>query len=457
MKTAQSRLLNEKIPKLVLSYALTTLVALLLNSVFSLTDALFVSWGVGATASGGISVVMPFVLIQSAISTTLGGGAATLVSIKFGEGKLEEAGEITKNAFFAFYTTAIAVTVLGFLLMEPLLKIMGVTGDLYAYSKEYFIIILAGNVFSTGFSSIIRAEGKMLYGLLIWVIPISVNIILDAVFILVLDWGVRGSALATVICQFVSFLMMVLFFLKFSKQVFKKTKIKLSRLLSIIKIGLPSLVQIGSMSIVIMVINYVLSKAGGTLGINTFAFVSKLITFAIVPFTALTQAVMPIIGFNYGAKEYGRIKQTTKFALAVAIAYAIIATALAEAIPSYLMRIFTDDTEIIAMGSIAIRLLSASLVLTPLPLILGAVFQAEGKRISLLLYSLTLIFLLPFVFTLYLPMSTNGIWLSYVIASGCATIVAIVIYYINRKAYSSVKTEAVNLMKKDEKKGSNNE
>lgn len=119
----------------------------------------------------------------------------------------------------AFYSSAILITILGLALLNPLLEVMGVTGELLPYAKQYFTILLAGNVFSTGFSSIIRAEGKMLYGLLIWVIPISINIALDAVFILVLGWGVRGSALATVICQFVSFSMCVLFFSALQRKV----------------------------------------------------------------------------------------------------------------------------------------------------------------------------------------------------------------------------------------------
>lgn len=428
MNSAENKLRNEKIPKLIMRYAFTTLIALLLNSVFTLTDALFVSWGVSVNASGAISVVMPFVLIQGAISTALGGGAATIVSIKFGEGKMDEAGEITLNAMVAFYATAITVTVLGFLLMEPLLRIMGVTGDLYAYAKQYFIIILAGNVFSTGFSSIIRAEGKMLYGLLIWVIPIAINIILDAVFILALGWGVRGSAFATLICQFTSFMMMVLFFVKFTKQSFTHSKIKVKRLGEIVKIGIPSLVQIGSLSVITLIINYVLSRVSGTLGVNTFAFVNKLIAFAIVPFTALTQAIMPIIGFNYGANDGVRVRQAVRFSLITATVYAVFAIALAEAIPSYLVRIFTDDKEIIALGASAIRILSASLIFVPFPLILGAAYQAEGKKyLALILYSLMFFCLLPFVFTLYKPMGINGIWLSYVISAICSTIISILV------------------------------
>ena len=159
--SATAALGEEPVPRLVLRFAATTMAALLLNAVYTLTDTLFVSWGVGENAMGGVSVVFPFVILQGAISTALGGGAASIISRKLGEGKKQEAGEVTLNAMLAFYSSAILITILGLALLNPLLEVMGVTGELLPYAKQYFTILLAGNVFSTGFSSIIRAEGKI--------------------------------------------------------------------------------------------------------------------------------------------------------------------------------------------------------------------------------------------------------------------------------------------------------
>lgn len=439
---AELKLKNESIPRLVSSFAFTTLIALVLNSVYSLTDTLFVSWGVGADASGGISVVFPFVILQSAISTALGGGAASIVSRKLGEGKRGEAGEVVLNAMIAFYATALIITAVGFALMEPLLKVMGVTGDLYAYAKQYFIIILAGNVFSTGFSSIIRAEGKMLYGLLIWVIPITVNIILDAVFILVLGWGVSGSAAATVVCQFTSFSMMVLFFTRFSKLDFKGAKMRISRLGEVLGIGIPSLVQMGSLSLMTLIINNVLSTEGGTLGLNTFAFLNKLITYAAVPFTAVTQALAPIVGYNYGAGDQTRVRKTVAFSSAMCFIYAAVALIIAECLSSYLMMIFTSNAEIIATGAHALKIIAVALIFTPLPMLAGATCQAEGRKLSALaLFSLTLIFFLPFVFTLGKTLGVDGVWWSVVLASACSTLAAVIFLLVPRKRTPLAETE----------------
>jgi putative MATE family efflux protein len=433
-RNAKLTLAEGNIPRLLLSFATTTLIALLLNSVYNLTDTLFVSWGVGDNAMGGVSIVFPFVILQSAISTAVGGGAASIISRKLGEGKNKEAGDVALNAMLTFYITAVTITVTGLIFMEPVLKLMGVTGDIYPYAREYYIIILLGNVFSTGFSSIIRAEGRMLYSLLIWVIPISINIILDAIFILGLKWGVRGSALATVICQFTSFVMSVLFFTRLTSLDFKGAKFKGRKIGEIIGIGLPSLVQMGSMSIMFLILNNIMSKAGGTLGVNTFAYVTKIIAFIVVPFTAIAQALAPIVGYNYGANNRQRVSDSMKFSILISIIYALIALLITELTPAGLIKLFTDSKEIISLGTKGLRIVSLTVLFTPFPILAGASFQAIGRKLSAgVMYILNLIFLLPAAFLLSSQFGVSGIWWAYVIASVCASFTAILIVLMNRK------------------------
>lgn len=425
---------TEKIPKLVVKYATTTLVALVFNSIYTLTDSLFVSWGVGDNAMGGVSIIFPFVLLQSAISVALGGGAASLISRKIGGGDYAQGGEIALNAMLTFWITAVFTTVLGFIAMKPLLQAMGATPELYYYAKEYFSIILIGNIFSTGFSSIIRAEGKMLYALLIWIIPISLNIILDAVFILVLAWGVKGSAYATVACQFTSFCMSILFFSRFSNLVFKGAKFKWKTVKEIFSIGVPALVQTLSLSVSLLFINNILKYYSGTLAINTFAYINKLIVFAIMPFVALMQAISPIVGYNYGAGNRDKITQTVKYSLFLSIIYSLIALALFEAIPQYLIMIFTKNNEIIALGAYALRIIAISLPFTPFAMLIGATCQSEGKKgKALLLYSLEVLFLIPCSLIMVKLFALNGVWWAYVVANLLTTAFAIILILWEKK------------------------
>jgi putative MATE family efflux protein len=406
----------------------------MLNSVYTLVDSLFVSWGVGDNAMGGVSIVFPFVLIQAAIATALGGGAASIISRRIGKNEFAEASETALCARFVFYATAILTTIVGLIFIEPMLKAFGVTTELYQYAKEYYTIILLGNIFSTGFSAIIRAEGKMLFALLIWIIPITINIVLDAIFIFALGWGVKGSAVATVICQFTSFLMSIIFFTKFSSLKFKGSKLRAKTIADILSMGLPALVQSVVLSLSLLLINNVLKAGAGTLAINTFAYLNRIIIFATMPFIALTQAISPIIGYNYGAKNYDRVNKTFGFAIAVALAYSIFALIMLEAIPNYLLMAFTNNAEIIGLGQNAARILAISLPLTPLTMLVGAKYQAEGRKIKTLLISmLNFVFLLPCAILMSKYIGLNGTWWSYVLANALSTAAALLILLFGKK------------------------
>lgn len=424
---------TDKIPRLVLSFTATTLAGLVLNSVYSLTDALFVSWGIGDAAMGGVSAVFPFVILQGAIATAVGSGAASIVSRKLGAGQNAEAGEYTANAMAVFYITAAIVTVMGFALMEPLLSAMGATGNLYGYAKEYFVIVLAGNVFSTGFSSVIRAEGKMLYALLIWIIPIAVNIALDAVFVLGLKWGVAGSAAATVACQFTSFCMCVVFFARFSAQRFKRARIRFSRIGEILAVGIPSLIQTGSLSIMILIINNLLSKTAGEHGVTAFGYMSKLLTYAAVPVTALAQATAPIVGYNYGAEKFERVTRTVKFSAALCALYALPALALTEVIAEHLIMIFTDNNELISFAAYGLRIAAVALPFTAVPMLAGAAMQATGRKTaSLFYYSAGLLCFIPLALGLA-RLGATGLWCAYTAAAAAAALLTVTGLYLSKR------------------------
>lgn len=425
-KTSQAALLGEgNVPSLVLRFAATTFAALLLNSVYSLTDALFVSRRVGENAMGGISLVFPFVVLQGAISTAVGSGAASVVSRKLGQNNPKAAGEATQTARAVFYLSALVISVLSLLLLDPLLAFMGATPELYLPAKQYFTILLLGNVFSTGFSSIIRAEGNMLYGLLIWVIPITLNIGLDAMFILVLDWGIQGSAAATVLSQFVSAMMSVLFFRKFSVQDFKKVRPHLKTMWEILAIGVPSLVQMGSLSLATLVLNRILSETGGTAGVNAFAYISKILTVAVLPFTAVAQAVAPIAGYSFGAGNPKRVLKTFRFGLFLSFVYALLAFALLRIAPTAFLKLFTNNTGVLETGTAGLRVIVVSLLFMPLPLLAASVFQAQGKKLwAMILYGASAVLLLPIALLFAKFFGMSGVWWAYVLSNVVAFLLA---------------------------------
>lgn len=428
------RMAKDKISSLVMKYSLTTFAALFFSALYNLVDALFVSRGVGDNAMGGVSIVFPFMIIQSAVAQSVGGGAASIVSRLLGKKENTKAGEVTINAMAVFYISAVLVTILGFVFMNPILSFLGATEDILPYAKQYFVIMLAGNVFSTGFSSIIRAEGRMTYALLIWLIPTAVNIILDAVFIFGLNMGVSGAALATVLCQFTSFVMSMVFFSKLSCQKFKGAKFHLKTIKEIVGIGVPTLVQMGSLSVMTILLNNILRTAGGTFGVNTFAYISKIITFGTVPFNAVTQAMSPVIGYNHGAGNAQRVKKTITFSATVCIIYAVSALVLTQFISELLIKIFTENEQLIASGSAGLNIISLSLPFAPASLLEGAYFQAIGKKLPAFLLNIAiLMFMLPCAIAFSKLWGTNGIWWSFLPACAGAAIFTGIISIISKK------------------------
>lgn len=370
----------KSIPKLVINYSAVTFCALFFNELYNIVDTLFVSKGIGDNAMGGVSIIFPFMLIQGAVAQTVGAGAASIVSRLLGKKEYEKAGNVTANAMCIFYITAFIITVLGLIFINPLLTLFGATGDILPYAKEYFTIILIGNVFSTGFSSIMRAEGRMVYSLLIWLIPTAINIALDALFIYGLDMGVKGAALATVISYFSSFVMCIIFFKKLSVQSFKMISIKRNTIREIIALGIPMLLQLGGVSLLFMVINKTLALKGGTSYLNAFAYAGKIITFAIVPYNAVSTAVSPIISYNFGADKKVRVKKSFNFSLMVCEIYSVIGIIIAAVLSEYLIRIFTADDNIILLGSEMLKSVSPALLFLPAILLTGSYFQATGKK-----------------------------------------------------------------------------
>lgn len=401
------------ITKLIAKYSLATFCALFFNELYNIIDTLFVSRGVGDNAMGGVSIIFPFMIIQGAVSQTIGSGSASIISRLLGKKEYEKAGSVTINAMLTFYLTSVIITALGLIFINPLLKLFGATEEIMPYAKEYFTIILIGNVFSTGFSSIIRAESKMLYSLMIWLIPTAINISLDAVFIYILDMGVRGAALATTISYFSSFVMSMIFFRFISVQKFNSIKIKYTTAIEIITTGIPMLIQLGSMSLLFMILNNVLSSTGGTQSVNTFAYVSKVITFAIVPFNAVAAAISPIISYNYGAKNYERIKRALNYSIIMCEIYAVIALIISLTIPQLLIGIFTTDYTIISEGAYALNILAFALFTAPVTIIIGTYFQATGKKLkALITNSLIVIFSLICILVFSCIAGIKGIWLS---------------------------------------------
>lgn len=427
------QLATEKIPKLILKYSATTLTSLIFYNLYTLADTMFVSWGVGNDAVGGISVAFPVVIVLSAISTALGGGAAALISRKLGENDRKAGGNIALNAMIAFWISAIITTALGLIFMEPMLNTLGVTPETYQYSKSYLTIVLIGCVFSTGFSSIIRAEGKMKYALLIWIIPVSANVVLDALFVLVFHWGVAGSAIATVCCQFISFSMSIFFFWKISSLEFKGAKISWKTVSGIFSIGMPSIIQQMALALSFMLMNNVLKMLNGTVAINVFAYVSKIVTFVFLPFTAVLQAMSPIIGYNFGAKSHKRTRETIVTATLMSCFYGMLSCLVLVLFPNALLAAFSCKGEVLEQGIVALRIIALGLPTISISMTFGVAYQTIGrKKKSIVMFASIIAVLIPALLFMSKLIGISGVWWSFTIASVFSAVFSLIIVSLDK-------------------------
>lgn len=343
------------IGKLIWEMSIPSIIGVMAYNIYNLFDTIFISQGAGMDALGGVAVSFPLFLFLSAISSTLGGGAASVMSRAFGEHNQERAAKAAGNTMGLFYLTAVLITVLGLLLLEPLLYAMGVTDTLLPYAKRYTGIILLGAVTSTGFSNLIRAEGNSRYAMYIWVIPMSANIVLDVLFIFGFGFGETGAALGTVLAQSISMGMSIYYFFLSGKSILNLSPRHFipdwSVLREVILIGIPSFLQLSGYSISILVVNVFLKIYGGDLNISTYGIVSKVNTLLLFPVTGLAQGIQPIIGYNHGAGEKARVKETVGRASCIAAGYGAVAYLLVLLCAKIILRLFTPEAAVIEMGS----------------------------------------------------------------------------------------------------------
>lgn len=407
---------TEKIGKLLLEFSSQTTFSLLVYAIYSITDTYFLSVGINSLAAAGASIISPVLIALGAVATTVGAGGASVVSRALGEKNVERASRTVANTFLIFWVTAITITILGAVFIKPIVYLLGATESVAPYAITYGRIIFLGALTSTGFSTIIRADGNARYSTAIWVIPVTVNLVLCWLLIMVLKIGVAGAALATVTGQAVSAGMSVYFFY------FRKNRsydIRLPyfkpdwRLIGeVLMIGFPSLIKNLSASLVVIVTNNLLKLIGGDTALGVFAIVSRLYAGLNMPQTGIVQGMQPLVGYNFGLKKFERVRETVRLSLTATVSYGLLVCGICQLIPAALIGILSKESAIIVEGQTALRLLALSYPLTGVAMITAASFQSVGRAKEALLLTLGGIILvkLPVLLLASRLYSLDGIW-----------------------------------------------
>lgn len=320
-------LAKDKINKLILSFAIPCVISMLINSVYNIVDQIFIGKGVGTLGNAATNVIFPLVIIFNALAGLVGNGAAANLSLKLGENKKDDASKSIGQAVSLTILIAVLVSVIAYIFLPQLVYLFGCTESVYEYAIDYGRIIVLGAPFMliySSLSSIIRADGSPKYSMVMLVIGAVINIILDPIFIFSLGMGVKGGALATVIGQIVSFVIAVLYLRKVKSVKLEKKDFKLDKdVFRILSLGLSSFITQATILVLFIFMNNIMtklgakSKFGSDIPLSVYGVISKINSLYISTVLGISIGSQPIIGFNYGAGNELRVKETIKKVLKI--------------------------------------------------------------------------------------------------------------------------------------------
>lgn len=422
----------EKIPKLVFRYFMPAFVGIIISSLYNIVDRIFIGQGVGALALSGLSAIFPIMVIMVAFGMLIGVGAGVRVSFNLGKKDFERAEKVLGNAFVLMVVVALLICFLGLMIKHPLLEFFGVNEQTYGYASDYLDIILSGSVFHiVGYSlnNLIRSEGSAKTAMVSMLIAAGLNIILDPIFIFVLGMGVKGAAYATIISQIVLCIWVVWHFR--SKRSVIKLRLRnfvVQRDIAwyIITIGFaPFAMQLAS-SLVFGTFNVQLVKYGNDIAVGAMGIVLSVANLLVMSIIAINLATQPIISFNFGGKDYRRVKETLMIGLIAATAISIIGFLFGEIFPRSVIKLFnSEDAELLEIGVRGLRLYLLALPLVGFQIITGNYFQSTGKAGLAALISLMrqVIVLVPVLIILPRYCGLDGVWLAGPIADTVSAII----------------------------------
>lgn len=396
---------TEPIFKLLMRFSIPAIVGMMVNALYNVVDRIFIgnSPSIGANGIAGITIAFPIMIILIALGVLFGIGGATLFSIRLGQKRNEEAEEVLFTSFLLLSGGGLLFLTLGQIFMPTILRLFGASEQVLPYASSYLRVILMGSVFgvtSMGLNHFIRADGNPKVAMLSMFLGAGTNIILDPIFIYILDWGMAGAALATIISQSLSFIWVLSYFLGKRSRVklrLGKHRFRLSVVRSIIALGFPPFTLQIMSSILNVILNKTLIFHGGDLGIAAMGIVHSLQTLLFMPVIGINQGVQPLISFNFGAKQYDRVKEAAKLGILSATTVILVGYAVTQLFPRTMVGMFNQDPALLSLGVYALR---RWFLLTPLvgyQVIAGNFFQAIGK--SKIALTLTLsrqgLFLIP--------------------------------------------------------------
>lgn len=433
---APTELGTEKTGKLLKMYAVPGIIAQTAASLYNMVDSIYIGHipGVGSAAISGLAVTFPLMNLATAMGTLVGVGATTLISVLLGQKNYDTARRVLSNVLSLNLIIGALFSGVTLAFLDPILRFFGASDVTLPFARDYMLIILIGNVFTHlyfGFNGLIRASGHPKTAMGLTLFTVISNAVLDPVFIFVFEMGIRGAALATVICQMAALVYTMKFFLdKKNLLHFPKPMFQIDWRIAgqSLAIGLGPFLMNSAACLVALFINQQLGKYGGDLAIGAYGIVNRLTMLFIMICMGFNQGLQPIAGYNYGARQYHRVKDVFMLTAKWETLVTSLCFLMAELIPGLAVSLFTNDPGMIEMASKALRILCAGTALVGFSITTSTLFQCLGmvKKSIFLSLSRQLIFLLPLIYSLPMWFQEKGVWMSFPIADMLSVAVAFV-------------------------------
>ena len=415
---------TEKIGKLLKQYALPAIIAQTASSLYNMVDSIFIGQGVGPLAISGLAVTFPLMNLSVAFGTLVGAGAATMLSVLLGQKNYKAANKVLGNVVSLNIIIGLIFMAAALIFIDPILYFFGASENTLPYAKEYITIILIGNVITHlyfGLNAAMRSSGNPKKAMALTIFTVIFNTILDPIFIFVLDMGIAGAAWATVLAQTVAMVVVLKHFsdksraFHFEKGLFK-LDIRVAK--DSLAIGMGPFLMNAAACLVTLFINQQMRDYSGDLGIGAYGICNRLIFMFIMICMGLNQGMQPIAGYNYGAKQYSRVKEVFWMTAKHGTIVTTICFAMGMFIPRIAAGIFTHDEALLDMSAEGLRLLTIGFPIVGFQMIGTNFFQSLGmvKKSVILSLSRQILFLLPLLYALPLWYGANGVWLSFPIS-----------------------------------------
>ena len=441
---------KDKISSLIVSYSIPAIIGMLVMASYNIVDRIFVGRGVGTDAISAIAITFPISIVIMGFGQLVGIGAVSLISISLGQKKKEEAEKILENAFFLILLISLSLTVLITLTMNPLLTLLGGVGDIHDLGSQYLSIVVLGIPFtfaSFSVNGIIRAEGSPKMALVTILISGILNTIFNPIFIFLFHLGIRGSALATVISQLIGAIWVISYF-RGKRSYLKLKRISFDRTVvwKIFSIGIsPFIMQVAG-SLIYFLFNQTLLTYGGNVAIAAMAIGGSFVTLIMMPIYGLNQGIQPIIGYNYGARQIGRVLETLRKGAAIATGVCVLGFLAAMFLSRQIITVFNSDDELlISIGARGLKVFLLMLPFSGFQIVSWAYFQAVGKPKQSLILTTTkqILFVVPLVLILPGFLGLDGVWMAGAIADFLAACLAGTLMFIEVRRLRELEHEPI--------------